>query len=125
MTAKYHTNLFWSEPDGAWVADVPDLRSCSAFGDSPARRWPRSRRRWRPGSRSHGRMGCRSLNPVNTIRGAPPRVEHPRRICSMSNEGMHTITATAAGPGELHVRRSTVIRLTGRPNMPFWIYQWG
>ena len=36
MTAKYHINLFWSEPDGAWVADVPDLESCSAFGDSPA-----------------------------------------------------------------------------------------
>jgi len=26
----------WSEPDGAWVADVPDLQSCSAFGDTPA-----------------------------------------------------------------------------------------
>ena len=36
MTAKYHINLFWSEPDGAWVADVPDLQSCSAFGDTPA-----------------------------------------------------------------------------------------
>jgi predicted RNase H-like HicB family nuclease len=36
MTAKYHINLFWSEPGGAWVADVPDLQSCSAFGDSPA-----------------------------------------------------------------------------------------
>jgi predicted RNase H-like HicB family nuclease len=36
MIPKYHINLFWSEPDGAWVADVPDLQSCSAFGDSPA-----------------------------------------------------------------------------------------
>ncbi len=36
MIAKYHINLFWSEPDGAWVADVPDLRSCSAIGDTPA-----------------------------------------------------------------------------------------
>jgi predicted RNase H-like HicB family nuclease len=36
MTAKYHINLFWSEPDGAWVADVPDLRSCSALGNTPA-----------------------------------------------------------------------------------------
>jgi predicted RNase H-like HicB family nuclease len=35
MTLKYHINLFWSEADGAWVADVPDLRSCSAYGDSP------------------------------------------------------------------------------------------
>ena len=36
MTPKYHINLFWSEPDDAWVADVPDLRSCSAFGGTPA-----------------------------------------------------------------------------------------
>ena len=36
MTARYHINLFWSEPDGAWIADVPDLRSCSALGDTPA-----------------------------------------------------------------------------------------
>jgi predicted RNase H-like HicB family nuclease len=36
MTHKYHINLFWSEADGAWVADVPDLQSCSAFGDTPA-----------------------------------------------------------------------------------------
>jgi predicted RNase H-like HicB family nuclease len=33
---KYHINVFWSEADGAWVADVPDLKSCSAFGDTPA-----------------------------------------------------------------------------------------
>ena len=37
MTHKYHINLFWSEPDGAWIADVPDLHSCSAFGDYPGR----------------------------------------------------------------------------------------
>jgi len=27
MIPKYHINLFWSESDGAWVADVPDLQS--------------------------------------------------------------------------------------------------
>ena len=36
MIPKYHINLFWSEPGAAWVADVPDLQSCSAFGDTPA-----------------------------------------------------------------------------------------
>ena len=36
MIPKYHINLFWSEPDGAWAADVPDLHSGSAFGDTPA-----------------------------------------------------------------------------------------
>jgi predicted RNase H-like HicB family nuclease len=33
---RYHINLFWSKPDACWVADVPDLKSCSAFGDTPA-----------------------------------------------------------------------------------------
>jgi predicted RNase H-like HicB family nuclease len=35
-TPKYHINVFRSEADAAWVADVPDLQSCSAFGDTPA-----------------------------------------------------------------------------------------
>jgi len=30
----YHINLFWSPEDGCWIADVPDLRPCSAHGDS-------------------------------------------------------------------------------------------
>ena len=33
-TAKYHINLFWSAEDACWVADVPDLCFCSAFGDT-------------------------------------------------------------------------------------------
>jgi predicted RNase H-like HicB family nuclease len=34
---RYHINLFWSDEDGCWVADIPDLRYCSAFGDTPAK----------------------------------------------------------------------------------------
>ena len=32
---RYAIVVFWSEEDGAWVADVPDLKSCSAFGATP------------------------------------------------------------------------------------------
>ncbi len=28
----YHINVFYSEEDRAWVADIPDLEYCSAFG---------------------------------------------------------------------------------------------
>jgi predicted RNase H-like HicB family nuclease len=35
MDQHYHINVFWSQPDECWVADVPDLKSCSAFGDTP------------------------------------------------------------------------------------------
>jgi predicted RNase H-like HicB family nuclease len=31
----YHINLFWSSEDDCWIADVPDLKPCSAHGDSP------------------------------------------------------------------------------------------
>ena len=31
----YHINIFWSEEDGCYVADIPDLFACSAFGDTP------------------------------------------------------------------------------------------
>ncbi|MBX9727979.1 MAG: type II toxin-antitoxin system HicB family antitoxin, partial [Sphingopyxis sp.] len=27
-------NLFWSDEDGCWIADVPDLRPCSAHGET-------------------------------------------------------------------------------------------
>jgi predicted RNase H-like HicB family nuclease len=31
----YHINIFYSEEDGGYIADVPDLPNCSAFGDTP------------------------------------------------------------------------------------------
>ena len=33
--ADYHINIFYSEEDGGYIADIPDLDSCSAFGDTP------------------------------------------------------------------------------------------
>lgn len=30
----YHINLFWSDEDACWIADVPDLQPCSAHGDT-------------------------------------------------------------------------------------------
>jgi len=32
---EYHINLFWSAEDGCWIADIPDLKFCSAHGDTP------------------------------------------------------------------------------------------
>jgi len=31
----YHINIFYSEEDGGYIADIPDLISCSAFGETP------------------------------------------------------------------------------------------
>ncbi len=32
---KYHINLFFSAEDKAFVADIPDLKYCSALGRTP------------------------------------------------------------------------------------------
>ena len=31
----YHINIFYSAEDRGYIADIPDLESCSAFGDTP------------------------------------------------------------------------------------------
>ena len=33
---EYHINIFYSNEDGGYIADVPDLPACSAFGATPA-----------------------------------------------------------------------------------------
>ena len=32
----YHINIFYSDEDGGYIADIPDLEACSAFGHTPA-----------------------------------------------------------------------------------------
>ena len=31
----YHINIFYSEEDEGYIADIPDLEACSAFGPTP------------------------------------------------------------------------------------------
>ena len=31
----YHINIFFSDDDAGYIADIPDLASCSAFGATP------------------------------------------------------------------------------------------
>ena len=33
--SDYHINIFYSDEDGGYIADIPDLESCSAFGSTP------------------------------------------------------------------------------------------
>lgn len=32
--SDYPINIFWSDEDGCYVADIPDFKYCSAFGDT-------------------------------------------------------------------------------------------
>jgi len=31
----YHINIFYSDEDAGYIADIPDLEACSAFGETP------------------------------------------------------------------------------------------
>ena len=33
--SDYHINIFYSGEDGGYIADIPDLEACSAFGQTP------------------------------------------------------------------------------------------
>jgi predicted RNase H-like HicB family nuclease len=33
--SDYHINIFFSDEDGGYIADIPDLEACSAFGKTP------------------------------------------------------------------------------------------
>jgi predicted RNase H-like HicB family nuclease len=35
MMKDYHINIFYSEDDRGYIADIPDLKACSAFGETP------------------------------------------------------------------------------------------
>ena len=35
MMKDYHINIFYSEEDGGYVADIPDLKAYSAFAETP------------------------------------------------------------------------------------------
>lgn len=54
----YHINLFYSEEDDGYIADIPDLKRCSAFGSTPEealREVLRAKEAWIEAARSHGK----------------------------------------------------------------------
>ena len=58
MTGDYHINVFYSEEDGGYVAEIPDLDSCSAFGATPQAALDEvllARKAWLEAARSSGR----------------------------------------------------------------------
>ena len=57
--SDYHINLFYSDEDGAYVADIPDLEACSALGSSAEEALAeveRARQAWLAAAREAGRQ---------------------------------------------------------------------
>jgi len=56
--SDYHVNIFYSEEDGGYIADIPDLDSCSAFGETPKQALEeveKAKKAWIEAARQSGR----------------------------------------------------------------------
>jgi predicted RNase H-like HicB family nuclease len=56
--SDYHINLFYSDEDGGYIADIPDLEACSAFGSTPEKALAeveRAKDAWLQAARESGR----------------------------------------------------------------------
>jgi predicted RNase H-like HicB family nuclease len=54
----YHINIFYSEDDDGYIADIPDLESCSAFGETPdeaLREVQNAKKIWLEAARAEGK----------------------------------------------------------------------
>ena len=54
--SEYHINLFWSAEDECWIADIPDLKFCSAHGETPdeaLREVQVAKKAWLASAKSH------------------------------------------------------------------------
>lgn len=55
----YHINIFYSEEDGGYIADIPDLEACSAYGETAAdalREVEIARTAWIEAAQAEGRL---------------------------------------------------------------------
>ena len=54
----YHINLFYSEEDEGYIADIPDLKHCSAFGNTPEEALKevlKAKKSWLESARANGK----------------------------------------------------------------------
>jgi predicted RNase H-like HicB family nuclease len=54
----YHVNVFYSEEDEGYIADIPDLKHCSAFGRTPEkalREVLKAKEAWLESARANGK----------------------------------------------------------------------
>ena len=58
----YHINVFYSKEDKGYIADIPDLKHCSAFGNTPEEALTEVLKAKEAGLRQRRRIGNLSLS---------------------------------------------------------------
>jgi len=54
----YHINILHNAEDGGYIADIPDLGACSAFGETPVKALnevQRAKKAWLASARKEGK----------------------------------------------------------------------
>ncbi len=74
----YHINVFYSEEDGGYFVDIPDLKACSAFGSSAERALAEVRE-------GEGSLARRRTRRGKAVSGAPLPACDLRAIGSRTN----------------------------------------
>ncbi len=64
----YHINIFYSEEDSGYIADIPDLESCSAFANTPEKALAEveQAKQGSPGREAHSATALSSNNLSNS-----------------------------------------------------------
>ena len=81
----YHINIFFSEEDGGYIADIPDLAHCAAFGETPEQALAevlKAKAAWIEAAKAEGKIDVhlvvaalgRKVERTYIWRGAPERV---------------------------------------------------
>lgn len=55
--SDYHINVFYSDEDGGYIADIPDLEACAAFASTPQQALAevlRAKEAWLASARTRG-----------------------------------------------------------------------
>lgn len=80
----YHINIFYSETDRGYIADIPDQDACSAFGEAPAETLKQAdfaKRAWLAAARAERNqspnraIALPSVNPAHKLGGRLPGTE--------------------------------------------------
>ncbi len=73
--SDFEITIFYSDEDGGYIAEIPELESCSAFGHTPAEalaELERARDVWLAAARAEGKPIPRPRLRVRRASGPPP-----------------------------------------------------
>ena len=110
--SEYHINLFWSDEDKCWIADIPDLKFCSAHGETPdeaLREVQKFRLRKRRGSPAPRPTSNASRSPHTGrrfTRERPLQVRDLNRAASKKANSYQQLNSFIVGERRIHVKDS-------------------